>query len=194
MSAQGYVLPIRTDQPPRQLNLVQFLQTVLVGVTGLPGTLVRPKWQMNPPKQPDIGVDWVAFNIDQNIPDANGYLGVTNTGAVISQRHEVLEVGCAIYGDKSMETAGLIRDGFQIPQNVNGLRSANMGFVEVGPAHRVPDLVNERWVNRYQMSIFLRREIQRTYPILTLLSAHGTIHSVTGNESYLSEWQTGDDE
>ncbi len=190
MTTVGYVLPASTQALPRRLNLGQFIQTVLVGVSGISGQFVRPKWQVEPPKQPDLGVNWLAFGINQMTPDANSFIGVDSSNATITQRHEDLEIGCSIYGPEALDIADLIRDGFQIPQNLEALRSASMGFTNVGPARHLPDFVNERFINRIEMSIYFRREIHRTYPILTLLSAHGTVHSVVGDEQYLLDWET----
>ncbi len=183
-----YILPTHTTPLPRGLNLTQFIQTVMVGVSGLPGILVRPKWQVDPPKQPDIGVNWMAIGIETLTPDANGYVGVNEDEATVSQRHEAIDVSCHIYGPDALENADLIRDGFQVPPNLEALRSADMGFVETSTARHLPDLVNQRWINRYIMNVILRREVRRVYPILTFLSARGTIHSVVGDEEYLLDW------
>lgn len=189
-----YIVPSHTVPIPRGLSVTQFLQTVFVGISNLPGPLVRPKWQKEPPKEPgDIDVNWMSLGIETAAPDANGYLGVDEEERTNSQRHETLEVSCSIYGADALDTYELIRDGLQIPQNLYALRSASMGIVEVGPARQVPDFVNERWIGRVQTSVFFRREIQRIYPILTILSASGTIHSITGNEEYLSHWEVGGD-
>jgi hypothetical protein len=188
MPAQPYILPSSTTALPNGLSLVQFIQTIFVGLTGLPGTLVRPLWQVEPPKQPDLKVNWMGMGIDVSTPDANSYVNTNSDGLVISQRHETLEISCHIYGPNALENAGLIRDGFQIQTNLEALTLANMGFVEVGPMRHLPDLINERYIDRIIMSTFIRREIQRVYPIPTVVSASGVIHSVVGNEEYLLNW------
>lgn len=189
----GYLRPPNSASIPpipRQLTLGQFLQTVIVGISGIDGTLVRPKWQINPPKQPDIDQDWIGFGINVLTPDTYGFVGMDSSGATSTQRQEAIEVGLSIYGPNGLDVAGLIVDGFQIQQNLEALRSANMGFVETSPVRQVPDLVNERWINRVEMAIILRRQITRTYPIVSILSASGSVHTVLGSEDYLLDWST----
>jgi hypothetical protein len=186
----GYILPTGKPALPGNLNLTQFIQTVLVGISGLAGTLVVPMWQPEPPKQPDILTNWIGFGITNSVPDSNSFVGTQPDGSTIAQRHEALSISLKIFGPDALDIYTLIRDGFQIQDNLIALRSANMGFVAVDQAIHAPDFVNGRWINKYESVVDLRREIQRNYPILPILSATGQIHTVIGNEPYLLEWAT----
>ena len=188
-AAGSFMKPAFTEKLPAGLTLTQFIQAVLTGISCIPGPLVRPKWQPDPPKNPDGTVNWISFGIEESKPDANGYLGMNADEATVYQRRAELEIQVQIYGPEAMENADLIRDGFQIPQNLQALTKANMGLKEVGPARHLPDLVNGKFINRMIMSVFIRREVQRIYPILSIVSASGTIHTVVGDEDYLSNWQ-----
>jgi hypothetical protein len=184
----GYLLPTHSSPYPGGLTFKQFLQSMFVGLSGLPCDLVRGKWQPNPPKDPDIYVNWLALGLGDNAPDANAYVGVNSEGGNVFYRHEELEILCTFWGPEADEISSITRDGFQISQNRDALNSANMGFKGTSPAHRVPDLVNERWVDRYEMSVFLRRERIRAYPILTFVSASGNIENDQGIHSVA--WKT----
>lgn len=177
----GYLVPTSSAALPGGLTLNQFIHNVLVGISGLDNTLVRPSWQIEPPKYPAIDVNWMAFGINTITPDANAFVQINNDGSESFQRHEMLEIGLSFYGPELIYYSSLVRDGFQITQNLEALRAANMGFTGVGPQQQVPDLLNERWVNRMTMSLFIRRQIQRVYPVLALVSANGTIHTVLSN-------------
>jgi hypothetical protein len=298
----GYLLPAPLFPTlPGVLSFKQFLQSVFVGISGLPGELVRPKWQKNPPKSPDIDVNWMAIGLSKKIHDFNiaslpslgqqatgfikfpkcnpqpsdtvtvnglsitfvasgamgnqvnigttpaitaqnlqefleassdmrltvatysvfaqailiafialGAVGNAFTLAAVSgaiflsgptllnggsnnnttQRHQEQEIGCTFYGPQADEYVDVIADGFQIQQNLEALRLANMGFVAVGEATQVPDLINERWVDRYEMSVTLRREVQRVYPILSFASVSGSIQGDLSSGVKTVAWQS----
>jgi len=153
--------------------------------------MVRPKWQTEPGKQPNIRINWLAFGIEIAKPDANAYIASNTDLSVGYQRHEELEVQCDLYGPDALDVYGLIRDGFQIDQNRFALFKANLAFVDIDGARVIPDLVNERFVTRRMTVIRLRRMIQREYAIPTILSASGIIYTVNGDEEYLKSFQIG---
>ncbi len=190
MSQPPYVTPVSPNpELPAGLTLIQFLQTVVVGLTALPGQLVRPLWQPEPPKQPDINVDWLAFGIDQSAPDFSAYLVPSAGGGPIqTQRQEDLTVKFSIYGPNCTDTYGLLRDGFQIPQNRFALFKANIGYTEITPGRHIPDLVNQRWVDRVECNVILKRQVQRTYPVLTFTSATGIIYVPDVSPDYQLRW------
>jgi hypothetical protein len=179
----AYLQPSFTQANPGNLTLTQFLQTVLTGVSGIKGTLVRPKWQPSPPQDPDITVDWLAFGIASIDPNFNAYIATTPDNTTQYQRHQQLEVQVSVYGPEAQDTVGLITDGLQIPQNLAGLLSANMGLVEVTKALHIPELINERFFNRYEFAVVLNRQVQRLYPILSFVSASGTIYTQTAENA-----------
>ena len=191
----GIILPTPTTPAlitaPPNLTLIQFIQTLLVGLSGINGTLVRPEWQPEELKQPDIGIDWVAFGIKTNSPDANAYQQV-NDGTVSLGRQETLTIGLLVYGPNAMNSIALIRDGFEIPQNLASLKRADMGYVDITDAQHMPDLINERWFDRYVCDVILHRYIRRTYPILDFVSVSGTVYTQTASDpNSQTNWKAG---
>lgn len=174
-STGGYLKPQVQPSNFGNLSFEQFLQTVFVGVSGLPGDLVRPKWQLNPPPQPDVLVDWLAIGLAEDDADTFSYQGVTSSGSNQFMRMEELVVQCTFYGPNSLEFMRIVRDGLQLGQNREALKKALMDFVSTSKGMRVPDLVNERWVNRWEMTAYLRRQDMRVYPVLDFVSGSGSV-------------------
>jgi len=184
-------IPVLNPAQP-QITLVQFLQILFASLSELPGTLVRPMWQPEEPKEPDIIVNWAAFGITDITPDANAYQAQQGSSLTNLQRQELINVSFQVYGPQAMNIMTLVRDGLQIPQNIAGLEIANMAFAYDTPARHLPDLVNGRWNDRYVTEFFFRRYVVRTYPILSFISANGIIYTQTAvNENYQTTFQTG---
>lgn len=174
--------PALVTTPPG-LTFVQFIQSVLVGLSGFNGDLVRPEWQPEQPKQPDLKTDWLAFGLGSATPDNNAYVAVDGDGNPTVQRNELIPIIVSVYGPNAYDNVGLIRDGFQLTQNLTNLRAANVGFAYDTPAQHVPDFFNERWFDRWRMEIYVRRQINRVYPILIFASASGTIYGDNETET-----------
>lgn len=184
----GYLLPGSTVGLPKNLSFTQFIQTILVGISGFPGDLVRPDWQPNPPKRPDITINWLAFGVAESTPYNFIYAGSNGTNQN-SQFQEAFSVKLSVYGPKALDNYRLIRDGFQISQNLEALTLASMGLVDVSKGIRNPELIDERWYDRWECFVNMRYESQRTYPVLTLVSAEGTIFAPTSqNDDFQVDW------
>jgi hypothetical protein len=154
---------------------------MIVGLTGLPGNMVRPRWQPTVPKQPDPSVNWCAIGVTNSDPDANPTIvhSPTGEGSDMLLRHEVLTVLASFYGPNASANAAQARDGLFISQNHAMLTAYSMGLVSVGPKRPAPELVNQQWVRRFDFEIFIRRQIVRTYNVLNILSAQATLEAET---------------
>lgn len=177
--------PPTLDTVPAGLTFIQFIQQLLVGLSGFDGKLVRPQWQQEPPKQPDINTNWLAFGLGSATADNNAYISVDRDDNPQMQRNELIPIIVSMYGPQAYDNLGMIRDAFQLTQNLDSLRRANVGFAYDTPMNHIPDFFNERWYDRWRCEFFVRRQIQRVYPLLTFLSANGTIYTqTTVNENF----------
>ena len=194
-STGGYLVPAATPVVDDDRALRLLLQTVIVGVTGLAPTLVRPSWQRNPPPIPAVDVDWIGFGVTAQRPDFDPYMEhVTRDeeSAMKMNRHETIEIACVCYGDNCKATANAIRDGLHIAQNREALYLAGMGFVGVSDLIPAPELINDQWVDRADVTLTLRREVRREYPILHFLSAVGSIAGNRAETTLTEEWSAGE--
>lgn len=186
----GYLRPTSSQPLPGGLTLEQFIHSIIVGITGYTGALVRPKFQVAPPKQPAIETDWIAFAVVGNEPDANAYVGIDEAGVSTLARTEKLEIQVAFYGTNAQENISIFRDGFQIQQNLEAMLLANMGFNGIGRSIRGPDLLNQRWVDRWETTLTLVRTVQRVYPVLSFASVAGSIHTIIADEDLTIQFET----
>ena len=177
----GFLLPTNTASAPLEgAALFDYLQAWIVGITGMAGTNVRPRWQQEPGNLPITGIDWIAFGItqresqvfasEQHFDDANGiYNEVRN--------HEVLSILLSFYGQNADNYASIMREGISLAQNREYLSSQNMGVVDWGDAMATPELIKEQWLYRVDLVIRVRRQIVRDYAILDIASAQVDINN-----------------
>lgn len=186
-TVSGYLVPGASPAPLEGTALENFFQEIVVGITGMDPSLVRPRWQPEPPDQPDFNVSWASLGIINYKPDvfAVEAHNPTGDGSDYLLRTEELELLVSFYGPSSDSNAAVFRDGLQIEQNRFALTAAGMGLISTGDPRFVPDLVKDRWVRRLDVSWGVRRQVQRNYPILNLLSADGTIYTDTNPQQVL---------
>ncbi len=186
----GFLAPLATPAPIIDDSFEDQLQSIVVGITGLSGSLVRPRWQQVDPKQPIRTGNWCAIGLVNVIPDASAvvrHFDVAFNGYDELQRHETLEILASFYGPGSSGLAETFRDGFSIAQNREALFLANMGYVDTSSVTRLGELVNQGFILRADVTFRVRRIVIRNYPVLTIKSGGGTIFtdqgSVTGAQT-----------
>lgn len=192
-STGGYLLPSSTP-PAEDGALDAILQGLVVGVTGMKASLVRPRWQQEPPVMPAIFVDWCAIGVVDEIPDQYGYVvhSGANGGSDNLQRHDGIEVLATFYGPNARGNAKLLEDGLLIPQNREVIENNGIVYKGIGRSMHVPELMNERWVQRVDLPISFRRIVIRTYPILNVESAEITLIGEEGFTNYTETIEISD--
>ncbi|MFM0044122.1 phage neck terminator protein [Paraburkholderia sediminicola] len=180
----GYLVPTAPSPPLEDAALDAVFQQMIVGLTNLPGNMVRPRWQATVPKQPDPSVNWCAIGVTNSETDANPVIthNPGGNGSDTLLRNEVLTVLASFYGPNASANASQARDGLFVAQNNDMLTTNLMGLVDVGRKMPAPELVNQQWIRRFDFEIRVRRQIVRTFNILNILSAQATVDSDTLTE------------
>lgn len=156
-------------------NLNRFLQAWFTCLIAMDGKLFRPRWQPEPPNLPDG--NWAAFGITRRRGDTfavEKHIEVEQ-GMDEIHRHEEIDVLVSFYGPGADANASALREGMQVSQNREPLMRQGMGLIEASEVLPVPSTVKQRWLYRSDITVRLRREIVRAYPVLHLLAADGTL-------------------
>ena len=190
-SATGGPLTPQVPPGPTILEgtaLQDFFQGWLVGVTGLPGSLFRPRWQPEPPNIPPVNTDWAAFGIVSRKSDvfAAEFPDPSNPGYNVIRRHQILHILVSFYGPNADMYADILNDGLQVAQNLELLSQNSMGLVESGDITTVPELVKQKWLYRVDLPFSVRRQLVRDYGVETIQSAQVTLN----NEIYTEQINT----
>jgi hypothetical protein len=163
----------------------QFLQPIIVGITGLAANMVRPRWQPEPPNLPDYATDWCAIGTTRRT--VNGFSYIYHVGAVGSTpgydnnfRVQDLALLASFYGPNSDNYSDILVQGFDIAQNRETMYLAGFGYVGCESPVPLADLLNEKWTRRIDVAFTVRRGQTFTYPVLDLKGAQVTISSDNG--------------
>ena len=172
-SATGGYLAPTAPVPPDDEDLDNLLQELVAGVTGLPGEMVRPRWQPIVPKQPEPTENWCAMGVSVQTNDSGPAIrhDPAGDGSDTYTRHQQIDLMCSFYGPSAKGYAQRLADSISIPQNGEQLALNGMKFVSASDIQPAPALINQQWNRRYDLTLVLRRKITRTYPVLNLLSA-----------------------
>lgn len=171
----SYLLPSSSPAPIYGDALDDVFQINIAGITGITDTtLIRPRWQPEPPNQPDFGTNWVAFGVQvvdgdrfsyrKHDPYGNGGLGSDSL-----EKDETLQLLISFYGPNGTALCKQYQDGLQIDRNRDDLMVSGIKLVEVQEARVLPALLKEKWVRRIDISATFRRRIKRSYSIPTVV-------------------------
>jgi hypothetical protein len=171
----GYIVPTSSNAIEDE-DLRVFFQQMVSGITGMPGTMVRPRWQPEPPNIPPFGTNWAAIGVTKKTRDVNSYTKhVSESGSDFVHRTEVLDVLCSFYGPSCEGNSELLAMGLEVDQNREAMQLAGYGLVCVEDATMMADLQNDRWLTRIDLPFQIRRAQLYEYPVLDLIAAQGTI-------------------
>jgi len=179
----GFIGPEATPAPLEDDPLTDLLHDMVAGIANIPGELIFPRWQPEPPVHPDYDKDWGAVGVMNSSSDWQpSVIHVSGNpdypdGFDIFQRHEVFGFLVTYYGPNAGKNAGLLRDGLFIDQNLAEFRKYNTTIVEAGDITYPMELFRQRWLSRADLNLTMRREVRRYYPIRDVLRSQGLIHA-----------------
>lgn len=169
----GFLTPV-APLPTEDDELTDAMQATVVGVTGLPPTMVRPRWQPKQPTQPPPDVDWAAIGlVTTNSVDYPYFITRDQPDGSVStqmRRNTLTDWIASFYGPNEGYYAGLFRDGMYVPQNLEYLASFGLKMYEVSEALKTPELTNNQYIGRSDVKFRMARQVNRQYNILSILS------------------------
>lgn len=170
-SSAGYLTPTGA-QPTYDDTLLDSLQPVIVGITGLPDNMVRPRLQIDDqPNEPGVDTDWCAFGIREFRQSGFPYEGHVDdsAGYDIVEDYEEFDLLMSFYGPNSRALAQRTRIGLTVAQNRAPLQALGIDVGSLGSTVQLPALLHGKWQRRVDFAVALRRNPQRTYGVLTVV-------------------------
>lgn len=170
----GYLSP---SGIPTDAEIDAILQKLVVGISGISGTLVRPRWQPTPVTQPNAAANWCAVGVMTLRPDENAHVqhNPAALGTDTVRLHWALEAMASFYGPLSQHYGMRLKLGLAVNQNRALLRANNWGVHQVNELRHVPELVNAQWIKRTDLMMDFRFQTTTTYAVLNLLSVEGDV-------------------
>lgn len=186
-SADGGYLTDRAPGPPSAEAVERGLQTCIAALAELPGNLVRPRWQRLPPVQPDAAVTWAAVGVVA--VEADNFPAIVHVGGQalpglppgydVLTRHQTVTLEATFYGPAAEDCASRVRDALHLPLNLEPLSGLGLKLREVHDLARAPEIINQQWINRVDLRIEFRQQIDRSYAVLDLVGARAVLSDGT---------------
>lgn len=174
-TAPGYLTPVN-QLPQYDKDLEKLVSRWIVGVTGIDVKLVLPRWTDPQPQIPKNGTTWCAFGIT-TMPRLGTPANVQTGGEQSEQwTWELVTVICCFYGPAGAALAATFREGIFLDQNAATLKAdAGLSLIEAGNLYNLPELINNQWVRRYDLTVTLSRKNIRTFNVKSLTDGNVTI-------------------
>lgn len=175
------------DVPTSGQTLDNFMQQAVAAITGLPTTLVRPRWQPEPPTIPPFTTNWAAVGVRDSTPLGFPHASEIDAGNGFSVQTDTEEFDtlCSFYGPQADNFAVALRLGLMVDQNREAFQLLNMGLIQTTGRRRVPELVKLQWLERVDITFSMRRLVRQTYPVLFFLRAPDAVTTDTGYTSFV---------
>ena len=179
------LLPLPSPVPLFDDPLDNLIQANIVNITGLPASMVRPRFQPEPASHPEYNVDWCAFGIASYDNDAFAAhtfnpTGNGGTGSMTVERDELITVNLSFYGPDNYQYISAYREGIALDFNRFDLYAANTNLVSVGQIVNLPALLKDKWVKRLDTKVVFRRRVSRSYGVVPLIGNTVTLITDTG--------------
>jgi hypothetical protein len=164
---QGFLVPTNTNILSGQ-DLDNFFQQWVANIVDLPTELVRPRWQQDPPNEPEINTDWAAVGVISTDPLTNYAVVVhsgNDSGSDIVFHHEDIDCLVSFIGPNAHDFAKRFRLGLAIAQNREILILNQLGLTTTSNLLRIPDLLNEQWRDQFDIHVYCRRLDMANYNV-----------------------------
>lgn len=74
-----------------------------------------------------------------------------------------------------MKFASIFRDGISVEQNNSELNRMGLTLGDVSSITPFPELINQQWLRRYDITVKIRRKVTRTYNIKSIVDGNVAI-------------------
>lgn len=141
-------------------------------------SLVRAAYQADPPPIPATTVTWLAFNVVPVKMDWDPVTILTELGGVngaTTARIQEIHIDLTAYGPSAGAMVTQLIMGMGIGQNREILQNANMQYVSANEPSVTSRKLKGLWQRRIDCRVVLRRAVQFSYAVLSVIGATGQL-------------------
>lgn len=186
-TSAGYITP-SADATLSDDSLADALQRMVVGITALPGAMVRPRFQADPPDIPENDQDWCAISVTEMDPPSGNMEQIQDGeadegwGQTNARGYETMTALASFYGPNALRYATRLRDGLLISQNRDAMQTdGDLSLLWFGAIRNVSDYQNTTFRNRFDFPIMLRHRFERNYNVRNIVEIQGSISADGGS-------------